>query len=203
MSGPLQILVVISLQLVSRAAHGKLDTVYDHTLTDEEYRISTGLDYLYFEIVEPEALAYTFKANPASFTPAWNTTYTSVPLVPSNPPCGCGFIRNYDEMEGRIALIERGECSFVSKVVRAEQAGAAGVIITDQDEDNDELFISMVDDTTERKVTIPAAFLLGKNGQIIKRTLERLELPAALINVPVNISRISPYKLNQPPWMVW
>ena len=39
--------------------------------------------------------------------------------------------------------------------------------------------------------------------QIIKRTLERLELPAALINVPVNISRISPYKLNQPPWMVW
>jgi hypothetical protein len=39
--------------------------------------------------------------------------------------------------------------------------------------------------------------------QIIKRTLERLNLPAALINVPLNISRISPYKLNQPPWMVW
>jgi hypothetical protein len=38
--------------------------------------------------------------------------------------------------------------------------------------------------------------------QIIKRTLERLNLPAALINVPLNISRISPYKLNQPPWMV-
>jgi hypothetical protein len=33
-----------------------------------------------------------------------------------------------------------------------------------QDGENDELFISMVDDTTERKVTIPAAFLLGKNG---------------------------------------
>jgi hypothetical protein len=30
-------------------------------LTDEEYRISSGLDYLYFEIVEPEVLAYTFK----------------------------------------------------------------------------------------------------------------------------------------------
>ena len=38
-----------------------VDTAYDHSLTDEEYRISTGLDYLYFEIVEPEVLAYTFK----------------------------------------------------------------------------------------------------------------------------------------------
>jgi hypothetical protein len=38
------------------------------------------------------------------------------------------------------------------------------LVIDWQDGENDELFISMVDDTTERKVTIPAAFLLGKNG---------------------------------------
>jgi hypothetical protein len=38
------------------------------------------------------------------------------------------------------------------------------LVIYWQDGENDELFISMVDDTTERKVTIPAAFLLGKNG---------------------------------------
>jgi hypothetical protein len=36
--------------------------------------------------------------------------------VPTYPPCGCGFIRNHEELEGRIALIDRGECSFVSKV---------------------------------------------------------------------------------------
>jgi hypothetical protein len=83
--------------------------------------------------------------------------------VPTYPPCGCGFIRNHEELEGRIALVQHGECSFVSKVVRAEEAGAAGVIVTDQDDENDALFISMVDDTTERKVSIPGAFLL-KNG---------------------------------------
>ena len=33
-----------------------------------------------------------------------------------------------------------------------------------QDRENDELFVSMVDDTTEREVAIPAAFMLGKNG---------------------------------------
>ena len=53
---------------------------------------------------------------------------------------------------------------FHFKVIRAEDAGAVAVIVTDQDHDNDELFISMVDDTTEREVSIPAAFVLGKNG---------------------------------------
>ena len=60
--------------------------------------------------------------------------------------------------------IERGECSFVSKVIRAQESGAAAVVIADLDGDNDEFFISMVDDTTKRKAEIPAGFLLGKNG---------------------------------------
>ena len=35
-----------------------------------------------------------------------------------------------------------------------------------QDHENDELFISMVDDTTEREVAIPAVYILGKNGLV-------------------------------------
>ena len=50
------------------------------------------------------------------------------------------------------------------QVVRAQEAGAVGVIVTDEDTDNDELFISMADDTTGREANIPAAFVLGKNG---------------------------------------
>ena len=104
------------------------------------------------------------QANPAVFAPSWNVSHSGIQLVPTQPPCGCGFIRNSGQVEGRLALIERGECSFVSKVVRAQAAGAVGVIVTDEDQDNDELFISMADDTTEREVGIPAAFVLGKNG---------------------------------------
>ena len=91
-------------------------------------------------------------------------SHSGIHLVPTRPPCGCGFIQNPEEVEGRLALIERGECSFVSKVIRAQAAGAVGVIVTDEDHDNDELFISMADDTTEREVNIPAAFVIGKNG---------------------------------------
>ena len=151
-------------------------------LTDEEYRQSLGSGYIFFEITEPEQLSFTYKvetciekylrteyrmssqANPAVFAPSWNVSHTGIHLVPTEPPCGCGFIQNADQVEGKLALIERGECSFVSKVIRAQSAGAVGVIVTDEDYDNDELFISMADDTTEREVHIPAAFVLGKNG---------------------------------------
>jgi len=179
-----------------------LDTTYDHTLTDDEYRMSVGNGYIFFEVLEPEQLSFTYKTNPASFSPPWNETMTRVPLIPTDPPCGCGFIRNHDDVEGKIAFMERGDCSFVSKVVRAEQAGAIGAIITDQDQENDEMYISMVDDTTERSVGIPAVFLLGKNGHMMKRTLEMLGIPSAIINIPVNISAVQIHKLNQPPWLV-
>eukprot|EP00092_Neocalanus_flemingeri_P070029 GFUD01085905.1.p1 GENE.GFUD01085905.1~~GFUD01085905.1.p1 ORF type:complete len:206 (-),score=56.83 GFUD01085905.1:139-756(-) len=182
---------------------GGLKTIEDPTLTDDEYRVSLGRDYLFFEITEPEELAYTYKANPAGFTPPWNNTYNGIQLVSTEPACACGLIHNSDQIEGKIALVERGDCSFVSKVIRAQEAGAVAVVVTDQDSDNDQLFISMADDTTEREVYIPAAFVLGKNGHIIKDTLARLTLPAAVINIPVNISRIAPYRINQPPWLVW
>ena len=86
-------------------------------LSDEDYKISLGVEYIYFEITAPEELAYTYKANPATFAPSWpNTSYNGLGLVPTDPPCGCGYIRNHEEVEGKIALVDRGDCSFVSKV---------------------------------------------------------------------------------------
>lgn len=197
-------ILLVLLGLTVRVLGGdRLSSWEDITLTNDEYRDSLGRDYIFFEITEPEELAYTYKANPAGFTPPWNNTFNGIQLVATNPPCGCGFIHNAEEVEGHIALVERGDCSFVSKVTRAQEAGAVGVVVTDQDAENDELFISMVDDTTAREVEIPAVFMLGRNGHMIKETLAKLNLGSALINIPVNISRISPYKLNQPPWMVW
>ena len=143
------------------------------------------------------------QANPAVFAPGWEVRHSAIPLVPTTPTAACGFIQNYQQVRGKLALIQRGDCSFVSKVVRAEAAGAVGVIVWDEDHQNDQLFISMADDTTEREVTIPAAFVLGKNGFMIKTTLERLSLPHATVNIPVNISHLSPSKLRQPPWIVW
>jgi hypothetical protein len=49
-------------------------------------------------------------------------------------------------------------------VIRAQESGAVAVIVTELSQENDEFFISMVDDTTKRKAYIPAGYLLGKNG---------------------------------------
>ena len=34
-----------------------------YALTDEEYKFSLGKDYIFFEITDPEQLAYTYKVN--------------------------------------------------------------------------------------------------------------------------------------------
>ena len=123
--------------------------------------------------------------------------------MPTEPACGCGTIVNAAQVEGNVALIERGECSFISKTMKAQEAGAIAAIITDNNKDNDELYISMQDDTTGRQPDIPSAFLLGANGEVIRRTLNKLHLNEAIINLPINITSIPINELNQPPWLVW
>jgi len=190
--------IIVNTQIL----HSRVDVMTENSISDLEYKLYMK-DYVFFEITYPEEIAFTYKASASSFSPSWNSSYEGVALVPTDPPCACGAIRNQEEVEGRIVLIERGDCSFVSKVVRAEESGAVGAIITDTDIHNDDLYISMIDDTTDRRVSIPAIFLLGKNGQIILRSLERAKLSQAVINIPINITNIKLNQINQPPWMVW
>lgn len=54
-------------------------------------------------------------------------------LIPTSPYDACSPIENIDALRGNIALIERGNCSFQSKVLAAETAGAVGVVIVNAD----------------------------------------------------------------------
>jgi hypothetical protein len=63
----------------------------------------------------------------------------------------------------RIRFFFRG-CSFVTKTLNAEAAGAAAVIITDKDVNEDKSMIDMIEDGTSRKTTIPSLFMVGKHG---------------------------------------
>ena len=46
----------------------------------------------------------------------------------------------------------------------AEEAGAIAIVIYDNDETNDWSFIDMIGDGSERTTSIPAVFLLGRDG---------------------------------------
>ena len=71
----------------------------DHALTDQEYKHNMGTGYVFFEIIHPEDLSFTYKINPAAFSLPWNMTLNERILVLADPPCGCGALRNYDDIE--------------------------------------------------------------------------------------------------------
>jgi len=77
----------------------------------------------------------------------------------------CEAIQN--DVSGKIALIDRGTCSFASKAVRAQAAGAIGVILVD----------NVAGSTpppmggTDPSVTIPVASLTLANGNTLKAEL--------------------------------
>jgi hypothetical protein len=50
-------------------------------------------------------------------------------VVHAEPADGCSDITNGDALAGKIALIQRGECVFVEKVLNAQNVGAAAVIV--------------------------------------------------------------------------
>lgn len=46
----------------------------------------------------------------------------------SEPYQACGAITNQEEMRGKMALAQRGECMFAAKARNLQKAGAVGVI---------------------------------------------------------------------------
>lgn len=69
----------------------------------------------------------SFDVGTASFGPT-NFTATG-DIVASAPAIACSALTNAAAVAGKIALINRGSCSFQLKTYYAEQAGAIGVII--------------------------------------------------------------------------
>lgn len=64
-----------------------------------------------------------------------------------------------------------------------------------------EFYIEMVDDNTNRNVNIPAGFLIGQSGRMIRKVLRRLNLDYAIINLPVNVTYRTVNSLKEPPWI--
>jgi len=87
----------------------------------------------------PAELAQTLEATPADFGAPIGTSGPMGDVVAALDPVeqGAGFtntdacstISNPAEVAGRMALIDRGVCTFVVKVANAQSAGAIGVII--------------------------------------------------------------------------
>ena len=113
----------------------------------------------------------------------------------ASPTEGCSALVGFTP--GRVALIDRGTCEFGAKALNAEDAGAVGVVIVNnQSLPNGIIRMGAGDDGDQ--VTIPAIMIGNADGQLIKDQLAvpnvvngTLRCPIGGCSVPNPIDRDS------------
>lgn len=74
------------------------------------------------------------------------------------------------DLTGGIALIARGGCAFVQKVVNAQNAGAVAVVVYNNQGDS---LVAMSLTAPPQPITIPAVFIGGSSGQTLAALLHQ------------------------------
>ena len=135
------------------------------------------------EVHAPTELAGSLPATAAQFGPRLNETGITgdVVLVDDGRgdarACGAGGIGNAAEVSGHIALVDRGDCFFVEKVVNAQAAGAVGVIVAN----NEAGLVSM--GGTDASIAIPSVSITREDGTRLKASL-----PSPGVNVSTRMA---------------
>ena len=103
----------------------------------------------------------------------------------------CSAIQN---ISGKIALIDRGGCDFVTKAYTAQQAGAIGVIIA-----NNAAGDAPNMSGTSNLVTIPVMSLNQADGNALKSTLSGGTIVTAILNreLPDASSQCTPWGITR------
>jgi large repetitive protein len=89
---------------------------------------------------------------------------------------GCSAPINDNEINGNVALINRGTCAFGLKITHAQQAGATAVIVTNNIPDEGLLTMGGGD----YSINIPSVFVSYEDGQSILTLLAEQELEVEL-----------------------
>ena len=107
-------------------------------------------------------LTTSYNAYGAAFGPALSTTGVSGSIVAAVPADGCTAIGA--AVSGKLALIDRGTCDFVTKVKNAQTAGATGVVVAN----NTGGTAALVMGGTDATITIPSLMITQNDGIALK-----------------------------------
>ncbi|XP_015770673.1 PREDICTED: protease-associated domain-containing protein 1-like [Acropora digitifera] len=172
--------------------------------TATDFMLFDSANLVYFEVLRPKNISYVFKVRPAkSFGGKFDFESRTVNLIAADPPDACFSVTNGPALHKSIALVDRGGCSFLSKVKTAETYGALAVFIADSEPNNVDTLLDMVHDGTQRDVHIPAGFMLGSDGFHIKRGIRESGLEGAFISIPLNVTNTPYLYTRQAPWSAW
>lgn len=125
---------------------------------------------VYLEVQAPEAIAGDYKAGPAAFGPPIDGTTVGSLMIADDgtaaPTEACSPIIN--DLTGKIAFIRRGNCTFVSKALNAQAAGAIGVVIANHQTGGDDVFTMSGYD---ENLTIQSLMIGYTDGNTIEETI--------------------------------
>lgn len=125
-------------------------------------------------VVNGGAAAGTYAGYGALFGAGWgNTDGVTLDMEIVNDGAGASTSDGCEPLvgftAGRIAFIDRGNCEFGLKALIAEQAGAGGVIIADNQVSP--LPFNMAPGVAGRQVTVPVSYITQADGNAIRPTL--------------------------------
>ncbi|KHJ97704.1 hypothetical protein OESDEN_02313 [Oesophagostomum dentatum] len=135
-------------------------------------------DALFFYIDHPKQLSYTYQMQPSHSV-------------------GVPFPKySYKLYYHRSWIFS--ECSFVEKIINAENAGALIALVTDSHAGGDD-FVDMITDASQRRAGIPAGYITGASGDFLLYSDGDIRLTIPL-NHTLAMLRDIPSK---PPWELW
>ena len=133
---------------------------------------STFMDPLpTLSINSPASLAGDYPAGGAAFGPALTEAGTTGDVVLGDDGTGastdaCEPLVNGGAIAGNLALVDRGSCTFVTKVKNAQNAGAIGVIVA-----NNVVGSPITMGGSDLSITIPSIMVSLSTGDKIKAAL--------------------------------
>ena len=127
------------------------------------------------------ALAASYAAGHASFGPDNFTVSGQLVLMQDgaglNPTDGCEALTNAAALNGKVALVDRGNCNFIDKVERAQAAGAIAVLVANNTTGT--LTMGLPDGNTT-VIDIGALLVSQDGGNAIKTAMTSGSVSAAL-----------------------
>lgn len=131
-------------------------------------------------INSPAGIAGNYACYPTTaFGPTfYNVLNTEIELVSDTTPLGCNANPVTNNLTGKIALIRRGTCSFVEKILNAQNAGAVAVIMMN----NVAGTPIPMGGTEPTGVNIPSVMISKEDGDILEAAVLAGAVNGSLIN---------------------
>ena len=111
-------------------------------------------------------------------------------LVLADDILACSGLVNSSAIAGNIAVIRRGDCTFTTKVLNAQNAGAIGVIVV-----NNDVGLTTMNGNASSTITIPSA-LIGNNDINGDDLIDLLENTTTTISATIGGQSVSNVRLT-------